>query len=506
MFTCCIDKNIVTNAVEPSSTKPEKMHVRLPIIAQLLKSSASPAKTKKVVSLIKDDPTSPDLTPDEIQKIQKNLMLVKEFHEALVNLQDKILLEVWPILLNKSLENVDSKTQWQSHILSITSTICAVLSAATVAVAPVSAVFAASAAIIGVTATFVGSAKESKDITGYDISASVGYDVALNTKTFNAMIQMFDFYYDNVNDNRDAVFEMNGKTYTMRDLINAEITKGTVWDNMLILSGRKYRNKKAVELLVHEQFLDLYFIQDGIDGRDNSNRTIMGSMPLSYGVEHGHCYQPCGAPAPPGTQRCRSFNTQYLGNGVEIFNNSEVVHFRGGDNVSVYGTSPDDNKDNLVASFMKAISDFTSKVPSTYVYPWSISDQEVLSQRWYIVLGKEKLKDDKNKPYYTLADTGFLNWLFIDDGAGNIVNPEGVAFRYDILKSKDALKTDSDVYLHAQQIGNDTAKDEYNGQFKHTGNLICTSWDYRYGPLDMAKYNEENHVYVGDIMNIVVNK
>ena len=45
----------------------------------------------------------------------------------------------------------------------------------------------------------------------------------------------------------------------------------------------------------------------------------------------------------------------------------------------------------------------------------------------------------------------------------NIVNPEGVAFRYDILKSKDALKTDSDVYLHAQQIGNDKDKDEYNG-------------------------------------------
>jgi hypothetical protein len=522
MFTCCTDKNIVTNVEEPSLIKPEKMEIRL---AKMVKNSTTPTKTllgealtKKVVSLkgtmlLSDDPTSPDLTPDEIEKIQKNLMLIKEFHEALVNVQDKVLLEVWPILLNKSLGNVDSKTQWQSHILTITSTICGVVSAACAAstvLAPAAAAFGVAAVVIGVTATFVGSEKKSSDITGYDLSSSVGYDVALNTKSFNAMVQMFDYYYDNVNDNRDAVFKMDGKEYNMRDLINIQITKGTVWDNMLILAGRKYRNKKAIELLVKEQFLDLYFIQDSIDLQRDIHRKEIGqpfnSESYRYDVEHGHCYQPCGSPTPPGTQRCRPFNTDYLGKDVPIFSNSEVVHFRGCDNVGASGNSPDNNQDNLVASYLNAIKSFAINFPSCYVYPWSISDQEVLSQRWYIVLGKPKLKDDANKPFYTLADTVFLNWLFIDDGAGNIINPDGVAFRYDVLRSKDILKTDADVYLHAQQISNETAKSEYNRNFNHNGNLICTSWDYRYGPKDIAPYNETNHVYVGDVMNIIVNK
>ena len=128
MFTCCSK----TNVIEPTAIVPVHDKSRKMTLNKLLSAPLPKVRSLKGTMLLKDDPTSPDLTPDEIQKIQKNLMLVKEFHEAIVNVQDKVLLEVWPILLNKSLENVDSKTAWQSHILSITSTICAVVSAATV--------------------------------------------------------------------------------------------------------------------------------------------------------------------------------------------------------------------------------------------------------------------------------------------------------------------------------------------------------------------------------------
>ena len=506
MFSCCPNKDILTNVIEPSPIKPKKVH---------LLTSPGSEPIKKVISLqgtilFNDDPPTPDLTPEEIQKIQTNLFLIKEFHEALVNVQDKVLQEVWPILLNKSNSDVDSKTEWRSKILSITSTVFSVAAAAcaiSTVLAPAAVAFGIASAVIGVTATFVGTDKRSSDITGFDISSSIGYDVAYNTKSFNAMVQSFDYYHDNVNDNRDTVFKMNDKKYTMRDLINMQISKGTIWDNMLILAGRKYRNEKVIEILVKEQFLDLYFIQDCIDHERDVKRPEIGQPPLEYSVEHGHCYQPCGAPAPPGTQRCKQFNVEHIASNRTLFTNAEVVHFRGGNILSAAGgVTMGISNDDIIGSYLTGIKNFATVCPSCYVYPWSISDKEVLSQRWYIVLGKPKLKDDKNNPFYTLAEDVFLNWLFIDDGAGNILNPEGVAFRYDVLRTKEALKTNADVYLHAQQIGNQTAKSEYNGAVNHTGNLLCESWDYRYGPKDISKYNEDNHVYVGDIMNVIVNK
>jgi hypothetical protein len=189
-------------------------------------------------------------------------------------------------------------------------------------------------------------------------------------------------------------------------------------------------------------------------------------------------------------------------------NNSAFCHFNKeqyGD-YDAYGTAESNDKDSLKKSFLDAGKDFVGKMPPAFIYPWSIGEEHILWQRFYIVLGKPKLKDDANNPNYTVPDSKFLHWLFIDDGFGNIVNPDGVGFRYDILRTQKNLGTNVDIFLHAQQIGDETSKNDSKYPNPFNDNIMCSSSDFRYGPTDSAKLNEENHVYTGDLMGFKKNR
>jgi hypothetical protein len=39
----------------------------------------------------------------------------------------------------------------------------------------------------------------------------------------------------------------------------------------------------------------------------------------------------------------------------------------------------------------------------------------------------------------------------------------------------------------------------------YTDNILLTSADFRYGPKENAKLNEQYHVYVGDLISIISN-
>jgi hypothetical protein len=440
---------------------------------------------------------SPNLTPEEIKKIQDNLELIKEFNKDLFDAKNTVLQATLPILIDKAISDIPNNTEFIKNALEICAGICglvAALEVIAIVTAPYAFAFILAGAILATTAEFI-SLDNSSDITGKDLSAVTGYQVEFNNTAFRAQLAVFDYLKDNVNENRDAVFKFNDKEFKLRDLINAPLQKGTVWDNSITLAQRKYRNYFVSQQLVREQVLDLYFIQDIIDyynERDHQTETM----------EHGHCFQPCAAPNPPGTQRVRKFDKSDIGQGVEIFNNSEVVHFNHCQDFCARGNTDENDKDKLVASYLNAIKEFTGQFPTAYVYPWSVGEKNVLSQRWYIVLGKPKLRDDQNKPNYTLPDNKFLYWLFIDDGVGNIINPDGVMFRYDFLRTQRNLGTSCDICLHAQQIADETCKNDSYGTLKYTDNIICSSADFRYGPKESATLNQKHHVYTGDLMGI----
>ena len=107
-------------------------------------------------------------------------------------------------------------------------------------------------------------------------------------------------------------------------------------------------------------------------------------------------------------------------------------------------------------------------------------------------MGFAKMRDNQNKPEYNLASTNFLNWLFIDDGIGTIVNPNGVAFRYDVFRTKQAGFA-NDVFLHAQQIS-DGIMDVQNP------NWTMSCEDFKYGPANSTDTNKQFRVYTGDIL------
>jgi hypothetical protein len=453
-------------------------------VKKLLKLGAEPNQTKKVNfkgTVLHNDDVSPDLTPEEITKIKNNLIVLKKFYKDLYLVQGNIITEVWAILKTKSYQESSNTTAtWLKNTLTTCGVLCSII-AVCFAATGVGIGFAIGAALIGALASYIGTNMESKEITGYDITGDMGFSAALNTKNFNHMTKVFDHFIDNTNDCRDCKFDCNGQSYTLRDLLKDDLKEGTLYDNLLILSGRVYRNSLVMPELtrdVTKQFLDLYFIQDVIRGEN---------------VDHGHCYQPCAAPIPPGIQRERAYNTNEAGAGAGIWSNQEVVHFNHCNQVDVYGT---DNND-LTNSYLTAIKEFTQKMPSTFIYPWTVTSEKIYSQKFFIVMGYDKLRDDQNSPNYTLPENDFLNWLFIDDGAGHITNPEGVCFRYDALRAKSTLGMKNDVFLHAQQIGNEIQN------VLSSGGVKCSSTDFRYGPKESSDLNKQYHVYAGDVSKIM---
>ena len=439
--------------------------------------------------LNKVQPPTPDLTPDQIIKIQKNLEMLKDFNKDLWLQQGQIISEVWSRLKSQydrvKQSNTNSADGKIAEVLEIDAFIFGI---GALIPSPLEPVFAVCALVLEVTSSILADKATSSITGGDDLTGYTGDHYMINNANYYAMTKALDYYYTNTNDCRDYIFTYKGtdKTATLRNLINCEFTKGLYYDNWLCLCSRIFRRKLVMPELVksENQFLDIYFVQDVIHGE---------------GVEHGHVYQPCAAPHfieepwykknnhGPGVTRERNLDAEGVGEGVRIWSNEEIIHFQSSyGQVDVYGT----DNNNLTESYRKSIGEFVKKFPSAIVFPWEINESKIYSQKYYIVSGFDKLKDDENNPFYTLCDGEFLKWLFIDDGAGNIVNVNGVIFRYEAMRTKNAGFT-NDLFLHAQQVA------DYNpGQVdsKYSG------LTFAYGPTNSSDINKKFHVYTGDLL------
>jgi hypothetical protein len=148
----------------------------------------------------------------------------------------------------------------------------------------------------------------------------------------------------------------------------------------------------------------------------------------------------------------------------------------------------------LKSSWLNATGTFISKVPHVFIYPWAIDDSYVHTQKYFIIEGTAKMRDDQNAPKYNVANPDFLNWLFIDDGVGNITNPDGVAFRYEVLRLGATMGGGADLFSHAGQISDDLVDVDPNTKW------IASCKDYLYGPEDSSDINALFHVYTGDLL------
>jgi hypothetical protein len=308
---------------------------------------------------------------------------------------------------------------------------------------------------------------------GADISNYIASQSENNNSHYYALVQILDYMHDHPNDCRDYIFTIKAtdKTATLRTLIDNVFPTGTYYDNWLRLSARMYRRSIVLPEMAKpkNQFLDLYFVNDKPD------RSAFG-----------YVYEPCAVAQDIGTERLKLLDNNNAGTNVVVWSNREIiVHHPEYGLVDQKGTSDTD----YVQSYLEATAKFIAQFPSAYVFPWAMTHDKVYAQKYYIMEGFGKVKDESYT--YTLCNGHFLHWLFIDDGVGNITNIDGVAFRYEVLRT-GLIGIPPDIFLHGQQIS-DTILDQHE-------NWTDTSMNYIYGPENSRDTNKQFHVYTGDLL------
>ena len=80
-------------------------------------------------------------------------------------------------------------------------------------------------------------------------------------------------------------------------------------------------------------------------------------------------------------------------------------------------------------TFIETAGFFNQSQPQSFIVPWGNQESLYLYGKYYLMQHFTKSKDWK------LAKSSLCNWLFIDDGFGHIINPNGAVYRYDFLRS-----------------------------------------------------------------------
>jgi hypothetical protein len=316
---------------------------------------------------------------------------------------------------------------------------------------------------------YLSTGSNSKDNTNVNFDTDFGLLSSRNTSAYNALNIMIGKMYDDPNKYRDQQWSPSLTSgYTLRDLINIVVPNkdSELFQLAVQAQGRQYRNQITIPEMVKMQFWDVYFVQDA---------NFSGS-------NFGSCYVPGppGQPNPPGgIERNRNYDKSQIGNGIRIFANDEIIRYHG-DYIHAQAYGSDDN--DLKTSYIKSIASFISQFPAAYIYPYSMSTSIVKSWRFYIMEGYDKIPSPSQN--FGVANGEFMKWLFIDDGAGNIVNPDGVGYRYDIICKSNIMRNQHMV--------------PYQTNVQHLDDLILNACDLAYpGKTNNEKYKDKVKVYVG---------
>lgn len=362
---------------------------------------------------------SPDLTPDEIDKIKTNLSTIMDMNEKVYAETSSIISEVWGMLKGQTEKNnaPDSgKDAFKDILVSTLAVLGIVTEQPEIEIAAV---------ITAGVFDYLSTGSNSKDSTNVNLDVDFGLLSSRNTSSFNALNILIGKMYDDPNQYRDQMWGID-KPYTrgdtLRDLATVVVPNKNTEQFQLSVQAqaRQYRNQITIPEMVKMQYWDVYFVSDG-------------------GSDFGYCYVPGppGQPNPPGgIERVRNIPNDIL-DGERIFANDEILRYHPDyPHAEAFGNSNTDFK----ASYLNAISTFVREFPAAYIYPWNMNNSTVKSWRYYIMEGYGKLVEPSTN--FGVANGEFMKWLFIDDGAGNVVNPDGVGYRYDIIRQNGIMRNE----------------------------------------------------------------
>jgi hypothetical protein len=401
---------------------------------------------------------TPELTTDEINNIRANLSTIMDMNEKTYIETNAIITEVWGMLKGQTEKNnaPDSGKNLFKDILVSTLAIIGIVSE--------QPEIEIAAVIVAGVWDYLSTDSNSKTETNVNLDIDFGLLSLRNTSSFNALNIYIGKMYDDPNKYRDEQWTITNpytQWRTLRDLINVVIpNKSTEQFQLCVQSqGRQFRNQITIPEMVKMQYWDVYFVQD-----------------LNYnGSNFGSCYVPGppGAPNPPGgIERVRNVPSE-IGNGVRIFANDEIRRYHPD---YVHAEAFGNSNTDLKSSYLNAIKTFVEKFPAAYVYPWSMDDSTAKSWRYYIMEGYDKITNPT--PNFGVANGDFMKWLFIDDGAGNIVNPEGVGYRYDIICANNIMRNEHMIPFSIHQT-----------------DFIIRSEDFRYP----GRLSDNTKIYLYDI-------
>ena len=407
----------------------------------------NPVKTSRILPIA----TSPPFTLDEIEIIKQNLTNICDFNFYTYTNQTTMILEVYSKLYSatKPSNPPDSKKDPWANIL-----VGALEIVGIVTEQPEIEILAV---VVGGVVEYVTSENDTvKTITGYDLAKDFSSEIDRNQNTYESTQKILSTMYSDPNTYRDQVLSIPGyKSCTLRDLINVDIpNKAAIgFTNAVAVQSRAFRANITVEEMAKLQNWDIYFVNDVICSQE------------------GHVYHPSTPGIIGGVQRSRLFNSDNVGNGVRVVANDEIrtnhpeyVHAQG------FGTSNSD----LVKSYVDANNSFINQFPAALIYPWTVTNISVYSCRWYIMEGLDKIPDDSlNTP---VANADFMQWLFIDDGFGNIVNGDGIMYRYDFVMSgvmhNGQFIPGSNMFPAAETMQFTSSDDKYRYPGKNTNKKV----------------------------------
>ena len=353
---------------------------------------------------------SPDLTPDEISKIKNNLTNCGDFNFMIYTLQEETIMDVYGTLKgeqHKKDAEDPKKNLWAKYMCDALEIVGIVSEQPEIEVLAI--------VVGGIVEYVTENSAEASKITEINLDEEYDKELERNKQTYNSIQKILDAMYHDPNKYRDKELTITGyKSCVLRDLAKMDIPYkmdpafGDATDNQ----DRAFRKQITIAEMTKMKFWEIYFIND---------------LDCS---QQGHVYKPHQEGIIGGVQRSRLFNKDFVGNGVRVVANDEIrrnhpeyVHAEG------FGTSDDD----MTKSWIDANNSFVKQFPAALTYPWTVTNVSVYSCRYYIINSYDKIpQDSTNSP---IANGEFMKWLFIDDGFGNIINSDGVMYRYDFLFS-----------------------------------------------------------------------
>jgi hypothetical protein len=349
---------------------------------------------------------SSEFTQDEILKIKENLEILINFNDE-INIQQKnILLKIQAKLnLQRDPEttmlDVNKNVYLNYYVDSIS-----ILSILTEPYMDI-----VSVVLGGIFTHVTNSFKE----TNINLDSNFESLIDRNMNTYEASKILLSKIYNNPNIYRDLVLKTSEKnSCTIRDLINSVLPTidFKICQDGILYVCRQFRRNITIPEMVSMKYWDIYYVENNI----NTNEFGCAYTPL-FGIIGDY-------------QKSKDYISTTIGADKEIVTNDEILKY---DSSHIRCSGIGNNNDDLKESYIHAMNNFITKCPTSIVYPWTMTDASIYSCRWYIIHGVKKI--DNGSSNFKLANEEFMNWLFIDDGFGNILNPNGVLYRVDLLTS-----------------------------------------------------------------------